>query len=84
MKNERRPLSPKQHEVLKTLVLWTQQHHAQPSAKEIATVIGVSNVQKYLTELEAKGWIHRSSVPRSIEIPEDVYNEILKGEENGR
>lgn len=75
--NQRRPLSPRQSVVLRALVLWTHRHKCQPSIRELATACGVSSVQKQLVELEVKGWIKGSGHARSIEIPGDVYEEIV-------
>jgi SOS-response transcriptional repressor LexA len=73
----RRPLSPKQDEVLRALVLWIARRRSQPSMKELAAAVGVSTVQKYLLELEVKGWIKSTGSPRAIEIPSDVYDSIV-------
>ena len=73
----RRPLSPRQTTVLRALVLWIRRCRCQPSLRELATAVGVANVQHVLDQLEAKGWITRAGErARSIQIPDDVFNSI--------
>lgn len=79
---DRRPLSAKQDAVLRALVKFISAFHRQPSYRELGELMSVSNVQRYLAEIEAAGWIRRRrsddghAVARSIEIPDDVYEDI--------
>jgi Mn-dependent DtxR family transcriptional regulator len=75
--NNRRQLSPKQDEVLRALVLLTHRNRKQPSYRELAAHVNVSQVHKYINELAAKGWIEVSNTPRGIGIPVDVYESIV-------
>jgi SOS-response transcriptional repressor LexA len=75
--SNRRPLSPRQHTVLRALVLWVRKCRCQPSMRELATSVGMKNVQRVIDQLEAKGWIHRDGErARSIRIPDDVFDSI--------
>lgn len=80
--SQRRPLSAKQDAVLRALVKFIAAFHRQPSYRELGELMHVANVQRYLAEIEAAGWIRRRrsddghAVARSIEIPDDVYEDI--------
>lgn len=76
----RRPLSVRQERVLRTLVLWIERKRCQPSYAELASVLGIASVQDTITEIAAKGWIGLTGAPRALEIPQDVYNEIVASE----
>ncbi len=73
----RRPLSEKQAIVLRALCKFVESFRRQPSYGELATLLNLKNIQKYITDLEAKGWIRRTgSAARAIEIPAEVWDEI--------
>ena len=74
----RRPLSVRQERVLRTLVLWIERKRCQPSYAELAATLGIASVQDTITEIAAKGWIGLTGAPRALEIPQDVYDEMLK------
>ena len=76
----RRPLSVRQERVLRTLVLWIERKRCQPSYAELASVLGIASVQDTITEIAAKGWIGLTGAARALEIPQDVYDEIVTSE----
>jgi SOS-response transcriptional repressor LexA len=66
--------------VLRALILWIERRRCQPSMKELAKAVGVATVQHEIDRLETKGWIRRpvSGVARSIQIPADVFDEVVR------
>lgn len=74
----RRPLSTSQDRVLRALCKFIREFRRQPSYRELGELLGTSSVPRVIEQLEAKGWIRRSGSgsARSIEIPEDVYEDI--------
>jgi hypothetical protein len=77
----RRQLSPGQDRVLVALCLYTHRHRRQPSYSELAKFAGVGagTIQRYLLDLEAKGWIGGAAGrPRAIEIPDDVFDSVIE------
>lgn len=80
----RRPLTRRQQEVLHKLVELTERNHYQPSSRELAHALGVQNVADALKAIEIGGWIRSTGRARAIEIPSDVWEEIVNGNsENG-
>ncbi|EWY36747.1 hypothetical protein N825_25270 [Skermanella stibiiresistens SB22] len=57
------PLTPRQLEVLRIIVEWTDIHHVAPSLKELAWELDTSsaaNAMRLLATLVKKGWISRT------------------------
>ena len=77
----RRPLSPQQDHVLRSLCLFTVRYRRQPSLAQLADLCGVTTVQRQIEVLEAKGWIGRSGGARAIEIPQDVFDAAVSGKD---
>jgi hypothetical protein len=78
--NTRRPLSPHQDRLLRSLCRFVHVFHRQPSYRELADLMGSANIQRTIAEIEAKGWIRRSGGKRgAIEIPDDVYEDVIIG-----
>jgi hypothetical protein len=75
----RRPLSPHQDRLLRSLCRFVHVFHRQPSYRELADLMGSANVQRTIAELEAKGWISRSGKRGAIVIPDDVYEDTIIG-----
>jgi SOS-response transcriptional repressor LexA len=75
-KTERRPLSAKQRTVLVALVRFIEQHHRQPSMRELAKLVGTANIQNYFSELEARGYIKRTGMMKAVEFATGVFEEI--------
>jgi hypothetical protein len=78
----RKKLSPEQDRILRELVLYTAEHHRQPSYAELAEACGLASVQRQIDRIAACGWIRVTGLPRGIEIPQDVYEEIVADKED--
>jgi hypothetical protein len=73
----RRPLSPHQDRLLRSMCRFVHVFHRQATYRELAELMGSANVQRTVAELEAKGWISRSGKRGAIIIPDDVFDEIV-------
>jgi len=78
MIEKRKPLAPELDRILRTLVIYVYEHRHQPSYAELAELCGLASVQRQIDRLAALGWLKITGVPRALEIPPDVYDEIVE------
>lgn len=71
----RRPLTPRQLEALRAIIVYEREHHYQPSVAELERILETRNATALLLAIERAGWIRLTGQSRAIEIPDDVYQE---------
>jgi hypothetical protein len=74
----RKQLTPRQKDTLRAIVLFTWRNRRQPSHAELREELGTCDVRMFILELERRGWIRQTGLARGLEIPEDVFEAIVK------
>lgn len=77
-------LTGRQEEVLEYIIGYLSDHDCQPSYREIASAMGIRNVNGvvcHISALEDKGYVKRRAkhISRSLEIDWDRYHANKKG-----